>query len=58
MHIDVWKQALKDQLKESGLPASIRRLVKDTVTTFRLRILIEQNAVMCKQLSKAIGNQQ
>ncbi|KLO16285.1 hypothetical protein SCHPADRAFT_901671 [Schizopora paradoxa] len=57
LSIDIWRQTLKDQLEKSGLPKSILRLVKDMVVTSHLRILGDENTVMCKQLRKAIVNQ-
>ncbi len=58
MPVNVWKKTLEDQLEKSGLPSSIRRLVKDMVVTSHLRVLGDENNVMRKQLRKAIGNQQ
>ncbi|KLO16294.1 hypothetical protein SCHPADRAFT_221937 [Schizopora paradoxa] len=57
MHVDTWRQKLKEQLDKSGLQESITRLVNDIVITSHQRTLVDENLAMCKQLRKGVGNQ-
>jgi hypothetical protein len=47
-----------DQLVQSGLQRTIKRLVTDMVVSSQRRVLIEEGGQLSRQLHKAIDNQQ
>ncbi|KLO16276.1 hypothetical protein SCHPADRAFT_938044 [Schizopora paradoxa] len=53
---DAWKQALTDQLGESGLSKCILRLLDELVKP-RPQVLANENSIMRKQLREAVVNE-
>ena len=55
---DVWRKAVEQQWRHSGLPDALHRLTSDMVEQAKQRILVSEGVQLYKQIRKISNNQQ
>ena len=50
--IQTWREALKEELRDSGLPGAIEKLIKEITESARINALLEEADTIISQLRK------